>query len=210
VDFVRRWAHALREHGGTVADLAVLVRPHPKRPHAWDDVEIPGVVVFPHAGHAPTDADSKADYFDSIHHSLAVIGLNTSAMIEAAIVGRPVLTVLDPDYERVQQGTLHFRYLLEVGGGLLTVARTLDQHARQLERAIASGDDGRSARFVAEFVRPHGLDVAATPLFVDELERFASTPAPGPQRTPASLLALRSLLGPLATRAGRVAHAGGA
>jgi hypothetical protein len=164
--------------------------------------------VFPRAGHAPTDEESKADYFDSIHHSRAVVGLNTSAMIEAAIVGRPVLTVLDPEYERVQQGTLHFRYLLEVGGGLLTVARTLDEHAAQLERAIVDGDDGRSRRFVAEFVRPHGLDVVATPLFVDEVERFAAGSAPAPQRTPAPLRALRPLLAPLATRAARVAHAG--
>jgi hypothetical protein len=208
VDFVRRWTGALRARGGVLADLGVLVRPHPKRPDAWAGVEIPGVVVFPAAGHAPTDDASKADYFDSIHHSRAVVGLNTSAMIEAAIVGRPVLTVLDPEYERVQQGTLHFRYLLEVGGGLLTVARTLDEHADQLERAIADGDDGRSRRFVAEFVRPHGVDVAATPLFVDELERFAGCVAPEPQRTPAPLRALRPLLSPLATRAARVAQAG--
>ena len=205
---MRRWTAALRTRGGAVADLGVLVRPHPKRPDAWDGVDLPGVVVFPRAGHAPTDDESKADYFDSIHHSRAVVGLNTSAMIEAAIVDRPVLTVLDPEYERVQQGTLHFRYLLEVGGGLLTVARTLDEHAGQLERAIADGDDGRSKRFVSEFVRPHGLDVVATPLFVDELERFAASSAPAPQRTPVPLRAIRPLLGPLATRAARVAHAG--
>src|SRR5207248_1363799 len=77
---------------------------------------------------APTDESSKADYYDSIHHSAAVVGLNTTAMIEAAIVGRPVLTVLDPEYEAVQHGTLHFRYLLETGGGVLRVAETLSEH----------------------------------------------------------------------------------
>jgi hypothetical protein len=205
VDFVRRWTATLRARGGRLADLGVLIRPHPKRPDAWHGVEIPGVVVFPAAGHAPTDAESKADYFDSIHHSQAVVGLNTSAMIEAAIAGRPVLTVLDPEYERIQQGTLHFRYLLEVGGGLLVVGRTLEEHAGQLERAMEHGDDGRSRRFVAEFVRPHGLGVAATPLFVDELERFAASAPPRPHETPAPLRALRPLLSPLASRAGRVA-----
>jgi hypothetical protein len=209
--FVRRWVAALRAHGGVLADAGVLVRPHPKRSDVWLDADLgdlPGVVVFPRVAHAPTDDESKADYFDSIHHSAAVVGLNTSAMIEAAIVGRPVLTVLDPEYERIQQGTLHFRYLLEVGGGLLSVSRSVEEHAAQLARAVAGEDDGRARAeaFVAEFVRPFGRDVAATPVFVDELERFAATAAPRPQRTPAPLLPLRPLLAPLASRSARFAQ----
>ncbi|HEY7690852.1 MAG TPA: hypothetical protein VH816_00785 [Gaiellaceae bacterium] len=209
--FVRRWLEALRAHGGVLAEADVLVRPHPKRPDVWLDADagdLHGAVVFPRVAHAPTDDDSKADYFDSIFHSTAVVGLNTSAMIEAAIVRRPVLTVLDPEYERIQQGTLHFRYLLEVGGGLLSVSRTLDEHTAQLARAIQGEDDGRARAdaFVDEFVRPLGRDVAATPVFVDELERFASSAAPRPQRTPAPLLPLRPLLSPLARRSARFAH----
>jgi hypothetical protein len=209
VHFVRRWTAAIRAHGGSLADVAVLVRPHPKRPDAWKDVDLSdlaNVVVFPREAHAPTDEESKSDYYDSIYHSAAVVGLNTSAMIEAAIVGRPVLTVLDPEYERIQEGTLHFRYLLEVGGGLLRVARTLDEHAGHLAVAVAGGDDEgqrRAQAFVAEFVRPHGLNVPATPIFVDEVERLAETAAPRPRRTPPSLLPLRPFLVPLASRAGR-------
>jgi hypothetical protein len=207
--FVRRWTAALRAQGGVLADVGVLVRPHPKRPDVWLDADLgdPGSVVFPRVAHAPTDDGSKADYFDSIFHGAAVVGLNTSAMIEAAIVGRPVLTVLDPEYERIQQGTLHFRYLLEVGGGLLSVSRTLDEHAGQLARSVAGEDDGRARAeaFVAEFVRPLGADVPATRVFVDELERFAASAAPRPQRTPAPLLPLRPLLSPLARRSARFA-----
>jgi hypothetical protein len=211
--FVRRWVEALRVQGGVLADVGVLVRPHPKRPDVWVDADLgdlPGVAVFPRVAHAPTDDESKADYFDSIYHSAAVVGLNTSAMIEAAIVGRPVLTVLEREYERIQQGTLHFRYLLEVGGGLLSVSRALDEHGEQLAHAVAGEDGGgaRSEAFVAEFVRPFGREVAATPLFVDEIERLAESAAPRPQRTPASLRPLRALLAPLAARAGHFAHAG--
>jgi hypothetical protein len=210
VGFVRRWVSAIRAAGGLFADAGVLVRPHPKRAHDWadDDLsDLPGVVVYPSDGHAPTDDASKADYYDSIYHSSAVVGLNTSAMIEAAIVGRPVLTVLEPEFERVQGGTLHFRYLLEVGGGLLRSARTLDEHVDQLKAAVAGVDDAasRASQFIAEFVRPHGLNVPATPIFVDEVERLAEAAAPRPRRTPPSLLPLRPLLAPLASRAGRYA-----
>jgi hypothetical protein len=212
VGFVRRWVDALRAHGGALADVGVMIRPHPKRPDPWLDVDpadLSGAVVFPPDAHAPTDDASKADYFDSIHHAAAVVGINTSAMIEAAIIGRSVLTVLDPEYERIQQGTLHFRYLLDVGGGLLRVARTLDEHTGQLEAAVEGRDDGaaRADAFVREFVRPRGLDVVATPLFVDEIERLAAAAPPRPERTPVSLRPLRTLLAPLASRAARYAAA---
>jgi hypothetical protein len=204
VAFVRRWAAVLPE------GLQVLVRPHPKRPGEWLDADLsdlPGVAVYPREGHAPTDDETKADYFDSLHHSAALVGLNTSAMIEAAIVGRPVLTVLDPEYERVQLGTIHFRYLLEAGGGAVQVAHTLDEHAGQLRAALADGTEARrrAEAFVADFVRPRGLDRAATPIFVDEVERLAAAPAPAPRRTPAALLPLRPLLAPLASRSARYA-----
>ncbi|HEY7603052.1 MAG TPA: hypothetical protein VH760_02235 [Gaiellaceae bacterium] len=211
VDFVRRWVAAIRGRPGAAADAAVLVRPHPKRPDAWKEVDRSGldcVVVFPDEARPPVDDEAKADYFDSIHHSAAVVGLNTSAMIEAAIVGRPVLTVLDPEYERVQEGTLHFRYLLEVGGGLLSVSRTLDEHVDRLSAVLAGEAGAPAERFVREFVRPHGLDVAATPLFVDEVERLAASAAPRPRRTPAPLLPLRPLLAPLAGRSARYAGIG--
>jgi hypothetical protein len=207
-DFVRRWVAALRAHDGLPSGLGVLVRPHPKRDE-WGSVDrtgLPGVVVFPEHPQAPTDQRSKADYFDSIYHSAAVVGLNTTAMVEAGIVGRPVLTVLDPEYDAVQRGTLHFRHLLEVGGGVLRVAETLAEHTEQLAEAVA-GDPVRNEAFVREFVRPHGLDVAATPLFVEEVERLAAAPPPQPQRPPLRLLPLRPVLAALASRTLRVAPA---
>jgi hypothetical protein len=215
VGFVRRWVAALRAAGGILANAGVLVRPHPKRGHDWDGVDLsdlPGVVVYPRDAHAPIDRASKADYFDSIYHSAGVVALNTSAMIEAAIVGRSVLTVLEPEFHRVQGGTLHFRYLLDVAGGLLRVADTLGEHVVQVAQAVA-GDDGaaaRAARFVAEFVRPHGLDVPATPIFVDEVERLAALGPAAPKRTPRALLPLRAALRPLAARSARYAKIGAA
>jgi hypothetical protein len=205
-DFVRRWSAALRDHEGLPDRLGVVVRPHPKRDE-WASADLPGVLVFPQHAQAPIDRQSKADYFDSIYHSAAVVGLNTSAMIEAGIVGRAVLTVLDPEYDAVQRGTLHFRHLLEVGGGVLRVADTLPEHTDQLAEAIAGGPV-RNEAFVREFVRPHGLDVEATPLFVEEVERLAAAPAPQPRRPPLRLLPLRPVLAALASRTLRVAPVG--
>jgi hypothetical protein len=68
---------------------------------------------------------------------------------------------------------VHFSYLLNTGGGLLRVARDMAEHARQLADAIAAPPPER-VPFVREFVRPHGLDVPATPLFVRHVEEMAS------------------------------------
>src|SRR5204863_9424061 len=77
VDFVRRWISALRPRP-ELADAGVLVRPHPKRPEEWRGADLSGlgrVAVWPPDGRLPTDAASKADYYDSLHHSSAVVGL---------------------------------------------------------------------------------------------------------------------------------------
>src|SRR5262249_29155052 len=66
-------------------------------------------------------------------------------------------------------GTVHFDYLVTAGGGLLTVGNGFNEHLHQLATAIAA-PVGERKPFVREFVRPHGVDRAATPLFVDAVE----------------------------------------
>ena len=71
-----------------------------------------------------------------------------------------------------QEEMIHFRYLLTVAGGLLHTAPDMDAHLAQLAAAVASrGErDEKNRRFLEVFVRPQGLDVPATPAFVDALE----------------------------------------
>ena len=116
----------------------------------------------------------RQDYFDSLYHSEAVVGINTTAMIEAAIVGRTVHSVLAEEFKDTQGGTLHFRYLLSENGGFLRVAGNLAEHAAQVAETLAKPEIGREscARFVRTFVRPHGIDVQTTPILVDALERL--------------------------------------
>ena len=90
------------------------------------------------------------------------------------MVGKSVLTVLAPEF--AQETTLHFHYLLEENGGFLHVASSLEEHAAQLARVLDedAADEGRRRRFVESFVRPHGLDRPATPIFADAVEELAT------------------------------------
>ena len=118
------------------------------------------------------------------------LGVNTSAMIEAAILGRPVLSVLAPEFAATQEGTVHFHYLLPENGGFLRIASSIDEHVGQLSDVLASPDVTRqqTARFVASFIRPHGVTRPATPILCDAIER-ASVLAPAP---PPETLAARA------------------
>jgi hypothetical protein len=172
VPFVRAWLQHLRQAG---IDAGVLVRPHPQNADQWRHVDLSEygpVVVWPPAGATPSNAQSRADYFHSIVHSAAVIGINTTAEIESAIVGRSVFTILAPEFQATQQGTLHFEHLRNANGGLVHAAQSFGEHIDQLHHTLRNPqvDDARCRRFVEAFVRPHGIDVPATPKVVDALE----------------------------------------
>jgi hypothetical protein len=174
--FVKRWIEAMRSSGdSTLRTAGVLVRPHPERVREWSGVSLEGLENVVVHGRTPIDSDAKADYFDSLFYSSAVVGLCTSVFLEAAIVGRPVLTLLLPEYRMHQDGMAHFRYLLNVEGGLLHTAPDVPAHLTQLAEAVrATGErDARNRRFVTAFVRPYGLDAPATPRFVAAVEALA-------------------------------------
>jgi hypothetical protein len=205
--FVVRWVKHLRESGHPVLrDCSILVRPHHEHGEAWRKVNFAGldnVARWPRAGDSPVDARSKADYFDSLYHASVTVGLNTSAMIEAAILGRPVHTVLPAEFHDSQEGTVHFHYLLHGPNALLRAARSLDEHARDLAAVLEGRDPDpeRSARFIRAFVRPRGLDTPATTVFVEALEALAARPAPAPVPVPAWTPLIRPILQPFANAA---------
>jgi hypothetical protein len=186
VAFVRRWVQALRSSADPLLQrINVLVRPHPYNCHLWsnDPVgDLPGVGVFPRQGYNPVDPGNRNDFFDSLYHSAAVVGINTSAMIEAAIVGRPVCSLLAEEFTSSQEGTIHFRHLLPEHGGFLRIAATIDEHVHQLAGVLAHPETTRAetSRFVSTFIRPHGVSRPATPIFADAVERLAASPRPEP------------------------------
>jgi hypothetical protein len=209
--FVQVWVRRLRaQDDHRLREIGVLVRPHPQNAAQWEDVDLSGegsVVVWPRAGADPVDSESKADYYDSIYHSAAVVGVNTSALIESAIVGRSVYTLLASELRDSQEGTLHFEHLLSEGGGLLKAATSFEQHAAQLAEAAEQNgrDDQANLRFLEAFVRPAGIAEPATPRLVEAIETAARGPLPAEYPPPRGAPLVRLALRPLArSRAQRI------
>jgi hypothetical protein len=195
---VRRWIASIRgSDDPRLREIGILVRPHPQHAAPWREVDFASfgnVAIHPRAGANPVDEDRRADFFDSLHHSVAVVGINTSALIEAAIAGRPVLALTMPELAGGQDGTLHFRHLVD--GGLLHTSDSLEGHLAQLRDAVAGRlEMARAGAFVGSFVRPLGLDRPATSHVVAAVEELAAGRA-SLEAVRAAALLRRLLLGP--------------
>jgi len=172
VEFVRQWIDEVRQDPA-LEGSSIVIRPHPRSLEQWRDFN-------PSRGSrvaVTTSGVMNADQllYDSLYHSAAIVGLNTSAQIEAGILGKPVYTMLAPGFERGQQGTLHFQYLLAQNGGFVEVADSFDSHRSQLAQAVAGRvDRTRVDRFIESFIRPSGLHLPATPIMADAIEALAS------------------------------------
>jgi hypothetical protein len=198
--FVRRWIESLRASSDPLLrDAGVLVRPHPQRLAEWGEVDLSQLRDVTVYGSHPLDTQSKEDYFDSLYHSSAVVGLLTSVFLEASILGKPVHTLVLPEFVERQSSLFHFPYLLSVGGGLLRAARSFAEHEAQLGVSLREPHQPQlNAPFVEAFIRPAGLGVPATDVFVSAVEAFGAEARPEPARQPVWAPALRAVLWPVA------------
>ncbi len=217
--FVRRWIDEIRQSANPVLQrIQVVIRPHPGQKAHWHETKgriarwprpskikamvssldgVEDVVVM-------TSRFRNADpvLFDCLYHSAVVVGLDTTAEIEAAIVGRPVCTVLDPEVADGQVGTLHFHYLLAENGGFVRSAASFEEHREHLAAVLAGDyDPAEIVRFTKEFLRPAGLEHPVSPILADAIERLgrdasavepSSVAAPGSDEPRKSARAKRS------------------
>lgn len=195
---------ALRQHpDARVRDIQVIVRPHYQTAQSWATYDlgahVTGAVVYPALNKNSFAADDRQTYYDTLHHAEAVFGINTSAMAEAAILGKPVLSRLQA---RAQFETLHFDYLRQ---GMLYEADEPTAFADLVAQALDGQLDGaaRGRAFVEDFIRPAGVDVPAADIFARAVEE---TVAAGCANNAATFRASSLLLRPLARLAAPTAR----
>lgn len=168
--FVRDLAGSLRSNPG-LGELQMVVRPHPLNVDSWTGFSEPGVVVFPADGARPDLEGPRQDYFDTLTHSAAVIGVNTTAFLEAAVTDRPCLSIVSERHRQGQVERGHFHHLLD--GGFIETSPDLEGAAAIVSRILAGEDPRREQRrrFVGYFVRPGGMDRRAGEVVAEAIER---------------------------------------
>jgi hypothetical protein len=167
--FVADWIARLRASSvPEIAEANILLRPHPKFAAGWRE-RFSGM---PRVGLSISKLlNNDSSLFHAMAHSRAVVGANTSAELEAAILGCPVFTIKDPTFVSGQDGTIHFGYL---AGDLAKVAVSLDEHLEQLAAEFSRPQvAGRNDAFLRSFLRPKGLDRRAADVTADAIETAA-------------------------------------
>ena len=191
--FIQRWLTALRASSSkAVRGCNVVVRPHPDlallaegvtfEGHSWStcpelDAHVARPFDDPRAVVLRTSYKDPTGLYESLWQSAAVVGLNTTAELEAGIVGRPVFTI-QPDSSDGDgaRATVHFHYLTREQGGFVSTASGMEEHVAQLADALEHGADPAPIRsFIESFLRPHGIDRPVSPLLADALVQHAGT-----------------------------------
>jgi hypothetical protein len=150
----------------------ILVRPHPLNTAIWENAgnRMKEVTLWPHHVSWVDTVEAKQAYFNSIYHSRAVIGVNTSAFLEAALLDRPCLTFMSEHHRDRQSERGHFRHLLNAD--FLEVTRNQDELAAAVGRILSGRDSRKEQRekFVSDFIRPHGMQRKASEIMATAIE----------------------------------------
>lgn len=166
---------AMRAHSDPdVSQAQLLVRPHPANARNYMRLEgIEGLAIWPKIGTLPESRDAQSDFVNSVRHSVAAMGINTSGMIDNIILGRPCVALMTGRYVKTQDKAVHFSHLSK--SGALEVAKDGIECVKIIKRLLAGDDKKKGAResFVEEFVRPYGIHNSAGDLCVSALEILA-------------------------------------
>lgn len=174
---VRQLAEILAANPAT-SNCHLMVRPHPLNFKIWATAApLPSNVrIFPERGDLPDNPKSIELYCHSIYFASAMIGLNTSAFLEACVLDRPCIALPDMAgcYDQKKFG--HFKHL--TNGNFIHTPETLEAAADIIGAMVATGKDPKQdarREFVRHFLRPRGLEREASAVMLDGILETAKS-----------------------------------
>ena len=156
-----------------VEDAVMVVRPHHGNAKTFEGLmDSEKIKVIPRGGQILNDTDARQLFFDSIYYSDVVLGINTSAMIEATILNKPVIAVMREEYKETQAKAVHFKHMMEYGA--IRAAFSMRECVEMICKIFKSRDSYEKKRkeFVRDFLRPQGIEVSAGSAAADEIEKL--------------------------------------
>jgi hypothetical protein len=164
--------NAMRSHRDPgIAGAQLLIRPHPANAHNYVRFEnVADVAVWPKVGRLPESEDEQAEFYNSVQHAVAAVGINTSGMIDNIIIGRPCVALVSERYAKTQNEAMHFGHLSR--SDAIEIADSSIECANIFAALLHKQDEKKEPRqlFIRRFVRPHGIEFSAGVLGAKALE----------------------------------------
>jgi hypothetical protein len=137
--------------------LQIVFKPHPANLRPIPQLDEARIAIYQRERGRPDTADAIAEFRDILHHAVAVIGVNTTGMLDAVLCDRPCIALAAKKYRQTQAYTPHFQRMQE-SKALLT-AGSVRVAVEILSRIMAGDQRSASARrrFAATYARPRGL-----------------------------------------------------
>lgn len=157
----------------------IIVRPHPGNSKIFKNISRSNMIVLPQFGVLPSSEDSLQLFYDSLFHSAcAVVGVITSAIIDAMIAGKPGAAILTDEYRVNQAEVKHFQHLVEADA--VEWVRGPEDFPMVLRKILDGNDDHRAQReaFIKRFIRPLGLEQSAGDVAAEEIEKISVNNSP--------------------------------
>lgn len=162
------------DRDGALRHVQIIVRPHPINASHFAHISGDGIFVVPKGDHHPARKGVLDLFGDTLAHSVAVVGINTSGMIDALIADKPVIALMVDEYRSTQSVAQHFQYVLE--SGALEKAKGVNACVSAIGKLLKGLDAHQQERqkFVREFVRPRGLSVSAGDAAAEEIIKLCN------------------------------------
>ena len=157
----------------SLREIQIVIRPHPSNYQIYKKISKKGIWMIPEEGRLPDMPDDSQLFYDTVFYTLAAIdGVNTSAVIDAVIMGKPGMVIVTDEYKNTQGGTEYFQNLL-AEGFLANVS--LGSDFLEEVRKLLQGEDHKKearGRFVRNYICPRGLNTSAGDAALEEIENF--------------------------------------
>src|SRR3989344_3544822 len=153
----------------------MIFRPHQANMAVYENFpEENGIFHFP-KGRIKDPVETERLYYETLIHSDFLLGINTSAMLEAIILDRPVVSYLTDEFKTTQSDAQHFQEL--VAENTMEIAESPQEFAKIAATLFAGEDKMREQRkrFIKKFIRPNGRDMSAGEYEGYEIEKLAVT-----------------------------------
>ena len=139
-------------------NVKILVKPHPANTMPFERLKnIENIMLWPASSNLPETDKSQLDFYAAVSNAEFCVGINTSAMIDVAIMQHPCFALMLDEYKSTQEGTMHFQHLLR--SNAIIPAHTISELFGNFldgKNNLFEENAKSHSQFVEKFIRPRG------------------------------------------------------